>query len=67
MKGIDIPCQAVVNKLSIEKPPIQFQTIRRLERVFLVSRRISFKKISIISKGQLPKLKGTICKIPIFE
>ena len=55
MKGIDIPCQAVVNKLSIEKPPIQFQTIRRLERVFLVSRRISFKKISIISKGQLPK------------
>ena len=32
----------------------------------LVSRRILLKKISIITKGQSPKLKGSICNIPNF-
>ena len=33
----------------------------------LVSRRILFKKISIMLKDQSPKLKGSICNIPISE
>ena len=54
-------CHAVVNKLAVERLPAQFQTIRRLESV-LVSRRIFFKKVTIMLKGQSPKLKGSICK-----
>ena len=38
--------------------------LNRLERV-LISRRILFKKVSIMSKGRFPKLKGSICNIPI--
>ena len=51
IKKNDIPCQAIINKFCIEKLPIQFQTICRLERV-LVSRRILFNKISIMLKDQ---------------
>ena len=38
--------------------------LNRLERV-LISRRILFKKVSIMPKGRFPKLKGSICNIPI--
>ena len=60
----DIPCQAVANKLGIEKLPIHFQTIHRLKRV-LVFRRILFKNKSIMQKYQSRRLKGSICNIPI--
>ena len=66
IKKNDIPCQAVVNKLGVDKIPVQFQTIRKLERV-LVSRRILFKKVSIMPKGESPKLKGSVCNVPISE
>ena len=38
--------------------------LNRLEKV-LISRRILFKKVSIMPKGRFPKLKGSICNIPI--
>ena len=40
------------------------QCIRRLERV-LIARRLQFKKLSIMPKGQSAKLKGAICNVPI--
>ena len=61
-----IPCLAVANNLSVEKLPSQFQTIRRLKRVF-VSRKILFKKVTIIPKGQSSKLKGSTCNITVSE
>ena len=42
----------------------QFDSIRRLEKV-LISKRILFKKITIIPKGQAPKMKGVVCNVPI--
>ena len=66
IKKNDITGQVVANKLDIEKLPIQFQTIRRLEKV-PVSRRILFKKISVMPKGQSPMLKRRISNISISE
>ena len=59
-----IPCQAVCNMLEVSELPKQFRDIRRLERV-LIARRVLFKKISIMPKGQYPKLKGALCNVPI--
>ena len=46
--------------------PKELWSIRRLERV-LVSSRILFKKIAIKPKGKLPKIKGSLCNIPVIE
>ena len=46
--------------------PKEFGSIMGLERV-LVSSRILFKKISIKPKGKLPKIKGSVCNIPVIE
>ena len=59
-----IPCQAVYNKLQVDELPTDLKNIRRLERV-LVSKRLLFKKITIMPKGQAPKVKGSICNVPI--
>ena len=56
--------QAVCNKLNIFPVPEILLNLNRLERV-LISRRILFKKINVISKGRFPKLKGSICNISI--
>jgi len=56
-----MPCQCIKNNLDIDEFPTELQDIRRLERV-LISRRILFKKIAIMSKGQSPKLKGQKCQ-----
>ena len=61
-----IPCQAVCNKMGITILPKEFESISRLERV-LVSRRILFKKVVIMPKGKLPKIKGSLCNIPVNE
>ena len=50
--------------LEVCEHPKEFRDIRRLERV-LVARRLLFKKINIMPKGQSPKLKGGLCNIPI--
>ena len=50
--------------LKVSELPKEFRDIRRLERV-LIARRLPFKKISIMPKGQSPKLKGALCNVPI--
>ena len=59
-----IPCQAVINDLELHELPADFSDIRRLEKV-LIAKRILFKKVTIMPKGQAPKIKGTICNVPI--
>ena len=64
LKKDEIPCQAVWNKLEISDLPAEIKVLNILERV-LISKRILFKKIVIMPKGQQPKIKGAICNIPI--
>ena len=42
----------------------ELRDIRRLKKV-LVASRLIFKKISIMPKGQLPKLKDVLCNVAI--
>ena len=58
------PPQALWNKLDIVSPTEIFSNLNRLQRVS-ISRRILFKKVSIMSKGRFPKLKGSIFNKPI--
>ena len=60
----DIPAQAVCNKLEVFDFPNGLVNLNRLERT-IISRRILFKKIAVMPKGQTPKLKGAICNVPI--
>ena len=60
----NIPCQAVANDLQIIDLPERFSDIRKLERV-IIAKRLLFKRITIMSKGQAPKMKGAICNVPI--
>ena len=60
----EIPAQCVLNKLELYDFPDHLMNISKLERV-LISQRILFSKVSIMPKGQFPKIKGTICNIPI--
>ena len=59
-----IPAQAVCNDLSICNVPERFSDIRKLEKI-IISKRILFKKVTIMPKGQAPKMKGAICNVPI--
>ena len=59
-----IPAQCVLNKLELYDFPDHLRNINKLERV-LISQRILYSKISIMPKGQFPKIKGTICNIPV--
>ena len=59
-----IPAQAVCNDLKICNVPDRFSDIRKLEKI-IISKRILFKKVTIMSKGQAPKMKGAICNVPI--
>ena len=61
-----MPCQGVANKLFVEDLPKQFQGINRLERL-LASRRILFKKVTVMPKGKSLKMKGSICNIPVTK
>lgn len=45
-----IPCQAVFNKLAVIDIPIEISRLNRLETA-LISRRLLFKKVVIMSKG----------------
>ena len=64
MRRKKIPCQSVLNKLENFILPDHLNDIHKLERV-LVSKRLLFKKIAIMPKGQSPKLKGNICNVPV--
>ena len=58
------PCQAVCNKLEITNLPHHLSNVNRLERV-LIAKRILFKKVVIMPKGNSPKIKGAICNVPV--
>ena len=64
LKKSEVPAQAVSNKLAIFDFPHDLANMNRLERA-IISRRILFKKITIMPKGQTPKLKGSICNVPV--
>ena len=59
-----VPCQAVVNDLQVINLPERFSDIRKLEKI-IIAKRLLFKRITIMSKGQAPKMKGSICNVPI--
>ena len=54
----------MINKLEISASPDVLIGLKRLERV-LISEKILFKKVTIMPKGNFPKLKGSICNVPI--
>ena len=56
--------QAVWNKLEVFRILEVLSDLDRLEKV-LISRRILFKKVTIMPKGKFPKMKGSICNVPI--
>ena len=60
----EIPAQSVYNKLEIFDFPDDLANLNRLEKA-IISRRILFKKVTIMPKGQSPNLKGSICNVPI--
>ena len=66
VKRNKIPCQSVSNKLSVDQLPSEFRKLLHLETI-LVARRILFKKITVMPKGQSPKVKGNICNIPVTK
>ncbi|XP_066925556.1 uncharacterized protein [Clytia hemisphaerica] len=59
-----IPAQAVANDLQMADLPERFSDIRKLEKI-IIAKRLLFKRITIMSKGQAPKMKGAICNVPI--
>ena len=58
------PPQAVWNKLDIVSLTEILSNLNRREKVS-ISRRILFKKVSIMAKGRFPTLKGSIFNKPI--
>ena len=52
------------NKLYLYNFLVELWCNHRLERV-LIARRLQFKKVTIMLKGQSPTFKGTICNVPI--
>ena len=63
LKG-NVPCQASWNKLRVYTQPEQLSCLNKLERV-IISKRMLFSKVMIMPKGQMPKIKGAICNVPI--
>ena len=55
MKG-KIICQAVRNELQLHDFPNELKDARSLEKV-LIARKLLFKKITVIPKGQSPKMQ----------
>ena len=58
------PSKAVYNKLEIYEFPEDLNNIRKLEKVF-IAKRILFKKLHIMHKGQILKLRGAMCNVLI--
>ena len=59
-----VPAQAVCNNLQIFELPSSFRDLRKFEKI-IIAKRLLFKKVTIMPKGQCPKIKGGICNVPI--
>ena len=64
IRNSKIPPQAVWNILEVFELPPEIYNLKRLEKL-LISKRILFKKIAVMSKGQQQKIKGAVCNVPI--
>ena len=64
LKKNKTPPQAVSNKLMLDPIPDVLKDMNRLEKT-LIAKRILFKKIMIMPKGQQPKIRGAVCNIPV--
>ena len=62
LKGT-VPAQAVCNNLQIFELPSRFHDLRKLEKI-IIAKRLLFKKVTIMAKGQCPKIKVAICNVP---
>ena len=58
------PCQAVWNRLELDDLPDDLAKLHTLEKA-IICKRILFRKVLMMPKGQMPKIKGAICNIPI--
>ena len=58
------PEKAVCNNLQIFELPSRFQDLRKLEKI-IIAKRLLFKKVTIMPKGQCPKIKDAVCNVPI--
>ena len=58
------PCQAVTNGLQLFSFPKELQNLRKLEKI-IIAKRLLFKKVAIMPKGQSLKIRGAICNVPI--
>ena len=63
-RKLKVPGQAVVNGLIIEKIPKELDCLNTLGLV-LISKRLLFKKVVIMRKGQTPKMHGSIVNVPV--
>ena len=63
LRETKIPYQAVDNKLQLFDQPPVISNLRKLEKV-IIAKRLLFKKVVIMPKGQQPKMKGAICNVP---
>ena len=48
----------------MDEIPDEIQELNRLEKI-LVSKRILFKKLTFLPRGQQPRISGSICNIPV--
>ena len=65
-KQNETPCQAVYNKLGISYVQQELMSLNKSE-IALISLRLLFKKLVIMSKGQLLKIGGAICQFVILQ
>ena len=59
-----VSCQAVGNKLEVDRIPPELSVLEKLEQI-LIAQRIVFEKIVVMPKGQQRKIKGALCNIPV--
>ena len=63
-RKLKVPVQAVFNGLIIEKTAKKLDCLNTLE-LPLISKRLLFKKIVIMPKGQTPKMYDSITNVPV--
>ena len=60
------PCQSVSNNPELFDLPTELQHSRKFERV-LIAKRISFKKVTIMSQEQKEKITRITCNVPVDD
>ena len=50
-----LPCQAVVNNMSVDEIPTELSSLEKLEQIRMAQRMV-FEKIGVVHKGQQRKI-----------